>query len=274
MKRFAETYGPWGLVTGASAGIGQAMARELAARGLNIVAVARRERLLEDLAKELKRDYGVEVRAVPIDLAEPDAVSRIEAATRDLDIGLVIPNAGVEVHGEFMAGDLQRNNRMQQLNMAVPMQMAHVFGPKLAPRGRGGLLLVSSLFGYQGVPYVAHYAATKAFVLSLGEALNVELGRHGVDVTVLSPGLTDTTMPANMAIDFSKMPITLSTPEQVARVGIKALGRKATVIPGWLNKFYAWENRLLPRSAPVKLFGFLIRRAYKSAAAAANGARA
>ncbi len=129
----------------------------------------------------------------------------------------------------------------------------------MAARGRGGILFISSLFGYQGIPHVASYAATKAYILSLGEALHVELKPRGVDVTVLSPGLTDTDMPIN----FSRMPIYAQHPGQVAKTGLNALGRKATVVSGLLNKFYAWENRFLPRSFPVSLFGFLIRRAYK-----------
>ena len=124
-------------------------------------------------------------------------------------------------------------------------------------------MFVSSLFAYQGVPYVAHYAATKAYLLSLGEALHVELKPHGVDVLVLSPGLTDTEMTANMPLDFSKLPLIPQQPQQVAAVGLQALGKKATVVSGLLNKVMAWENRLLPRATPVSLLGFLIKRALK-----------
>lgn len=125
------------------------------------------------------------------------------------------------------------------------------------------MIFVSSLFAYQGVPYVAHYAATKAYLLSLGEALHVELKPCGVDVLVLSPGLTTTEMTANMPVDFSKLPMVPQMPEQVARVGLRALGRKATVVSGIMNKMMAWENRLLPRATPVSLLGFLLGRAIK-----------
>lgn len=123
------------------------------------------------------------------------------------------------------------------------------------------MTFVSSLFGYQGVPIVANYAASKAYILSLGEALNVEMKPYGVDVLVLSPGLTDTDMPAQMPVNFDKMPITKSSPKAVVRIALRALGKKATVVPGFINKFYAWENRLIPRSWPVKLFGFLVKNA-------------
>lgn len=263
MTQFKKKYGPWALVTGANAGIGKAMAHNLAARGINIVGVARRQDLLEELEKELVVEYGIEVRTIQADLTEPGSINMIEQETSDLEIGLVIPNAGFEMSGDFIDSPLQRNEKMLQLNVIAPMQMARIFGAKMTMRGHGGILFTSSLFGYQGIPYVANYAASKAYILTLGEALNVELKPHGVDVTVLSPGLTDTDMPANMPINFSRIPMLIQSPKQVAHIGIKALGRKTTVVPGLLNKFYAWENRFIPRTWPVNLFGFLIRHAYK-----------
>jgi len=263
MADFILKYGPWAIVTGANAGIGKAIATELAARGLNIVAVARRQSLLDTLQQELTSDHGVEVRTISTDLTDPESISKLELVTSDLEIGLVVPNAGVELSGTFIHSSLEANEHMLQLNVTAPMQMAKVFGAKMASRGRGGILFISSLFGYQGIPHVASYAASKAYILSLGEALHVEMKAHGVDVTVLSPGLTDTDMPASMPINFSKIPVFSQTPAQVARTGIKALGRKATVVSGMLNKFYAWENRLLPRYLPVALFGFLIKRAFR-----------
>jgi short-subunit dehydrogenase len=263
MADFREKYGPWAIVTGASAGIGRAMATELAARGLNIIAIARRQTLLDTLQQELSENYGVEVRTIRTDLTDPESISKIELLTSDLEIGLVVPNAGMELSGAFIYTSLEDNENMLKLNITAPMQMAKVFGAKMAARGHGGMLFISSLFGYQGIPHVASYAATKAYILSLGEALHVEMKTSGVDVTVLSPGLTSTDMPANMPLDFAKIPVFSQSPEQVARTGIKALGRKATVVSGLLNKFYAWENRLLPRHFPVALFGFLIGRAFK-----------
>lgn len=272
---FIKKYGPWALITGANAGIGKALARAVAAKGLNIVAVARRQPLLDELANELKTDFGIEVRTIAKDLTEPGAVADLDKETRDLEIGLVIPNAGIEVSGSFFETDYQRDQQMLTLNVVVPEQMARVFGSKLVARGHGGILLLSSLFGYQGVPLVAHYSATKAYILSLGEALNVELKPQGIDVTVLSPGLTDTDMPAAMPVDFSKMPIIKMTPENVARVGIGALGHQASIVPGLLNKIFVFENRFIPRSWPVKLFGFLLKRSWrKEPSAAAQVSRA
>ena len=168
MADFIEKYGSWAIVTGANAGIGKAIATELAARGINIVGVARRQSLLDELQQELSRDYGVEVRTIKADLTEPASISKIELATSDLDVGLVVPNAGVELNGTFIHSSLEANEKMLQLNVTAPMQMAKIFGAKMARRGRGGILFISSLFGYQGTPHVANYAATKAYILSLG----------------------------------------------------------------------------------------------------------
>lgn len=237
------------------------MATQLAAKGLNVVIVARRQNLLDDLRTELISKYNVEVLALQVDLYEQNAVKQIEEVTRELDIGLVIPNAGAEIVGELVDIDVNKNSALVQLNTIVPMQIANIFGPRLKNRERSGILFVSSLFSYQGVPYVANYAATKAYILSLGEALHVELGRYGVDVSVLSPGLTTTEMTENMPINFKKIPMLSMKPERAVRVGLSALGKKATVVPGLSNKFYAWQNRLIPRTWPVSLFGLLIRRA-------------
>jgi short-subunit dehydrogenase len=241
------------------------MSEQIAQQGMNIVAVARNQGNLDALKKSLETRYGIKVRTISADLSQPEANYEVNKQTADLDIGLLIPNAGIENNGAFIENSIEDEQRMLTLNTTSPMLLTHLFGQRFKQRAntkqRSGILLTSSLFGYQGVPFVSNYSASKAYILSLGEALNVELKPLGIDVSVLSPGLTDTAMPGNMAIDFNKMPITLHKPEVVARVGLNALGKKATVVPGFINKFYAWENRLIPRSWPVTLFGFLIQRA-------------
>ena len=132
----------------------------------------------------------------------------------------------------------------------------------MAERGRGGILLTSGVLAYQGIPYMANYAATKAYILILGEALHTEFRPRGVDVTVLSPGLTDTDMLAKLPIDFSMLPMWPLSPIKVAKIGLDALGQKSTVVAGFLSKFYAWQNRLVPRALPVAIFGFLMKRAF------------
>ena len=261
MKNFKQKYGPWALVTGASSGIGKSISEQLAQRGLDLVVVARNQSNLETLKNDLETKYGIQVETIAEDLSKPEASSVIAEKTAGIDIGLLIANAGIENNGPFIDNDTNDESRLLALNVISPMQLSQVFARRFSERGQGGILLTSSLFGYQGVPYVANYSASKAYILSLGEALNVELKPLGIDVTVLSPGLTKTPMIDNMPIDFNKIPITSHTPNQVARIGLDALGKKATVVPGLMNKIYAWENRLIPRSWPVKLFGFLIKRA-------------
>jgi short-subunit dehydrogenase len=273
MKNLKQKYGSWALITGASSGIGRAMSEQIAQQGMNIVAVARNQGNLNALKDSLEARYAIKVRTISADLSQPEANYEVNKQTADLDIGLLIPNAGIENNGAFIENSIEDEQRMLTLNTMSPMILTHLFGQRFKQRSvkqssnrtdknlRSGILLTSSLFGYQGVPFVSNYSASKAYILSLGEALNIELKPLGIDVSVLSPGLTDTAMPGNMAIDFNKMPITLHKPELVARVGLNALGKKATVVPGFINKFYAWENRLIPRSWPVTLFGFLIKRA-------------
>mgnify|MGYP000080978583 CR=1 FL=1 len=265
MKNFKQQYGPWALITGASSGIGREMSEQLAQQGMNIVAVARNQENLDSLKDSLETRFAIKVRTISADLSQPEASYAINKQTADLDIGLLIPNAGIENNGAFIDNPIEAEQKMLALNTVSPMLLSHLYGQRFKQRfannKRSGILLTSSLFGYQGVPFVSNYSATKAYILSLGEALNVELKPFGIDVTVLSPGLTDTAMPQNMEIDFTKMPITLHKPEVVARIGLNALGKKATIVPGYINKFYAWENRLIPRSWPVKLFGLLIKRA-------------
>ena len=261
MKNFKQKYGPWALVTGASSGIGKSISKQLAQQGLNLVAVARNQANLETLKNDLEAKYAIQVETIAEDLSKPEASSVIAEKTSGIDIGLLIANAGIENNGPFIDNDANDESRLLALNVISPMQLSQVFARRFSERGQGGILLTSSLFGYQGVPYVANYSASKAYILSLGEALNVELQPLGIDVTVLSPGLTKTPMIDNMSVDFNKIPITSHTPDQVARIGLNALGKKATVVPGLINKIYAWENRFIPRSWPVKLFGFLIKRA-------------
>jgi hypothetical protein len=175
MKRLLdpETFGPWAVVTGASSGIGKEFARQLAANGLHVVLVARRLPLLEDLGHQLATTYGVQYRAIGVDLSEPDFLATLEAATRDPDVGLLISNAGAFLPGAFLQLDRSRLQQMVYLNVLAHLDVSHHFGQRLAARGRGGLLLVASTAGLQGVPFSAEYAAAKGFVLNLGEALSI-----------------------------------------------------------------------------------------------------
>lgn len=261
MKNTVLKYGKWALVTGGSTGIGLAFAHELAAAGHNLVLVARGKDALEASAKALVQQHRIEVETIAFDLTAPSALVDLYHQTKDKRPGLVVLNAGMESTGHFTKIPADAHRALIDLNIQAPAELARLYGADMVARGRGGIVFLSSVFGYQGVPLVANYAASKAYILALGEALHIEMKPHGVDVLVLAPGLTDTDMPAKMPVDFSKMPITKHRPVKVAGVGLKALGRKASVVPGLLNNIFVFENRLMPRLWPTRLFGFLLRNA-------------
>ncbi len=256
-----KNYGPWAVITGASSGIGKAISASLASQGMNIVAVARSQQNLQKLKINLETEHSVQVRIIPLDLSKTESSADLDKQTSDLDVGLLVANAGLESDGPFTESDATEELNLVSLNITSPLLLSRLFSKRFKQRGSGGILLTASLFGYQGIPYFANYAASKAYVITLGEALNVELKPFNIDVTVVSPGLTETAMIPGIGVDFGKIPIPQHKPEFVAQAALNALGKKATVVPGLVNKMYAWENRLIPRSWPVKLFGFFIKRA-------------
>lgn len=205
MDEFKERYGPAALVTGASSGIGLAFAEELAARGLDLVLAARRVDRLESLKARLEAEQGVSVRVLRCDLADRAAAGRLVAECNQIDIGLVVSNAGFGAKGWFERIDAATMSEMLDVNCHAQMQIAHGFLPRLKARGRGGLLLVSSVEGLMGGPFSAVYAATKALVIALGEGLWGELQGTGVDVLTLTPGATESEAAAKQGFDPARM---------------------------------------------------------------------
>ena len=227
--------------------------------------------MLDQVAKELQNKFGVEVKTISADLSDAASIEALKAETQPYEIGLFIPNAGLENHGDFVHSDLDRENRVVQLNVMAPMQLAHHFGRKMADRGRGGIIFVSSTLGYNGVPYFSNYAATKAYLLAFGEGLAYELKSFGVDVTVLSPGGTDTPMADNIGFDMKSMPFPMMTPEDTAVAGLKALGKKSSVIPGFQNNVMTFmSSRLMPRGTTASMFGGMLKKALDAAQAQAQ----
>lgn len=254
-----ERFGPWALVTGASSGIGREFARQLAAGGLNVVLVARRVALLEALGDELVEAHGISCRAVGLDLAEEDFIKPLAEATRDLDIGLVISDAGAGGPEDFLRAEHHRMRRVLRLNAVAHLDLTHHFGQRLAQRGRGGILLVSTMGARQAVPYTANLAAAKAYVLNLGQALRVEFRKVGVHVTVLLPGATDTAAINEFGFDRVGSPMKLMPPERVAAEGLAALNaNRATHIAGRTNRIVA---AVTPRSVVSRMFGNMMRQA-------------
>jgi len=226
-------FGPWAVVTGASAGIGAEFARKLAAYGLNLVLVARRRAALEALGRELTEKHGIQHRIVEADLSRPDATSTIEEETRDLAVGLLVSNAGTGFPGEFLRASREELHEIVRLNALTTLDLAHAFCQRFVARSGGGLLLVGALGGSEGIPLMANAGATKAFVHSLGHALHVELARLGITVTVLIPGPTDT--PVLKTFGIEKLPMKPMSVEQCVDEALDALvSGRPSVVPGRL----------------------------------------
>jgi len=214
---FKERYGPVAVVTGASSGTGKAFADELAARGLDLVLVARRLDRLEGIARDLSAAHGSQVVNIQADLARVDAAEKIAAETATLDVGLVVSNAGFSMKGDHADNDPHAMTDMLMVNCHAPLQLTRVFIPRLRARGRGGIILTSSVEGLMGCPYSGAYSASKALVRALGEALWAELREDGVDVLTLCPGATESEGLARSGYDPAKMPNVMKAADVVAR---------------------------------------------------------
>ena len=253
------------LITGASSGIGEAFARKLAARGRNVLLVARSEDKLIALCNELGRLTSIRAQYIALDLQQPDAPLQLfeETKKRELEVEMLINNAGFGSMGEFAKLDLNRELEMIQLNVRSLVELAHRFLEPMRERKRGTIINVASTAGFQPVPYMATYAATKAFVMSFSEALWDENRAHGVHVMALCPGVTETNFFEASGIDRPPMR-TVQTPEEVVETALRALNRKKSlVISGWANWFVVEAERFVPRSAVVKVAGNALRSRFE-----------
>ncbi len=250
---FVSRYGPWAIVAGASEGLGAAFAAALAARGCNLILLARRAELLAKVKARVEsvETGSIEVRALACDLARPDLASALEAMTRDLDVGLAVYNAAYAPIGDLLERSTEDLLRVVDVNVRGPLVFARSLAPAMVARGRGGIVLMSSLAGFQGSPRIATYAASKAFNTVLGEGLWGELAPHGVEVLVSCAGAIRTPGYKNSA--RGDAPGTLD-PSVVAERTLDALGRGATVVPGAINRFARFLlGRVLSRRAAVAL---------------------
>jgi len=256
-RKLAERYGPWAVVTGASDGIGRDFARRLAEAGVQLVLVARRPEVLDALATELAKMHGVSTRVLPLDLARPESAPALASATADLDVGLLVAAAGFGTSGPFLDSDLAHELEMLQVNCASVTALCHHFGRRFAQRRRGGIVLMSSLLAFQGVPGSADYAATKAYVQTLAEALHVELAPLGVDVVACAPGPVKSGFEARSGMRYTTGAIPASA---VGAATLAALGRRTTVRPGFLSKALELAlAALLTRWARVRMMGRVMR---------------
>jgi short-subunit dehydrogenase len=249
--RDLRRYGPWTVVAGASEGIGAAFAIALAAGGLNVVLVARRSEPLEALASRLRADHGVDVRTVTADLGTVDGVDALVDAAGGVDVGLLVVNAAFAPVGRFLDRDEADLVRAVELNALTLVRLGRRFLPAMVERGRGGLIVMSSLAGQQGSPGIATYAATKAFGAVLAEGLWAELRGTGVDVVtcvagaVLTPGLAQAKQ--------RRAPGTVG-PNVVAAAALDALGHGPRTVPGRLMRVSSvLTSRLMPKRAAIAL---------------------
>jgi uncharacterized protein len=232
-----QQFGPWALITGASSGIGREFALKIAASGINVVLVARRQDVLDALGAELSRQFLVKHRVVVADLSQEGVIAGLIEATRDLDVGLVISNAGSANPGRFTDKDDAELAMTLRLSALAHGEIALHFGRKLTKRGSGGILFVSAMGADTGAPFMAHDGGAKAYVQSLGLALHEEFKPSGVYVTVLSPGPTDTPALARFGMDPKTMPVKPMKVPQVVAEGLNALARnRPMIVPGRMNR--------------------------------------
>lgn len=249
---FVSKYGPWAVVVGASEGLGAAFAAALAERGLNLLLIARRAADLEAVAASLRAAAKIEVRAEVFDVARTDLPAAVAATTAGLDVGLVVYNAAFAPIGAFGERTLDELLRVVDVNVRGPLVFARTFAPKMAARGRGGIVLMSSLAGDVGGPRIATYAASKAFNTILAQGLWREFRTQGVDVLACSAGAIRT--PGYAAAKTRDAPGTLDA-HVVATQALDALGRGPAVVPGAVNKVARFVlGRLLPRRTAINIF--------------------
>lgn len=248
-KRLKQKYGPWAIITGASSGIGLELAERLAESGLNLVINARHLNKLKEVEKKLKVNYGIEVIIIDGDVSETACIENIIRSTKDLNTGLLVVSAGYGTSGLFIDSSLHAEINMLRVNAEALLSITHYYSQRFAQQKRGGIILMSSMVAFQGVPYSANYAATKAYVQSLAEALAVELKPYGIDVLAAAPGPVGSGFGQRSNM---KMSATLK-PSQVGVPILKALGKKTTVLPGLLTKILVYSLRTVPRWGKVRI---------------------
>ncbi|NUO01648.1 MAG: SDR family NAD(P)-dependent oxidoreductase [Saprospiraceae bacterium] len=254
-QRLSADYGAWAVVTGATSGIGLELAERLAEAGLDLVLNARRKEALAQLSVRLQSKYGIKTLVVAADLSESTGVAQLIEATRDLDVGLLVASAGFGTSGYFIKSDLPAEINMLRVNCEAVLHLVHHFSQVFKKRNRSGIILMSSIVAFQGVPYSAHYSATKAYIQSLAEALAYELKAYNIDVLAPSPGPVEGgfAQRANMNMSAAMKPSDIGVPI------LNALGRQSSVVPGALSKLLVYSLRTVPRWAKVRIMTLVMR---------------
>jgi hypothetical protein len=257
-ENFKKKYGPWALIAGASQGIGEAFAREIAKTGINVIILARRKHLLDKISEEIEDTHKVKAIPIQADLTNPDLLSLLENKIIDKEISLLVYNAALSPMGPFLETSMETHEKTIQLNCLGPMKLTHHFGQNMKERGKGGIILMSSMAGWQGSPFLAHYSATKAYNRVLAEALWEELGDHDVNVMACVAGATSTPNYLDSHPQETKgFSPPVMEPSEVAQKALEALPKnKPFMIPGLGNKVGSYFLRkLFSRKRAIKLMG-------------------
>lgn len=257
-------YGPWAVVTGASSGIGDQFARQLASSGLSIALVALpSDRNLRTIAAQLRKKYGVQTRTIPADISLPAGIDTVISKTAGLDVGLLVNNAGVEAHGSFFRHSRDVYQNLVAVNVAAVTALTHALGRRIANRSQGGAIVFVSSMASRGCPWLASYGASKAFVTAFALAIREELREKEVDVLVVEPGMVSPTgiIDEDRAKDVKeKTGATSLHPRVCVSQALEALVLgKARVTPGWRNTIMFWIMHLLPTEYFFRLAGDSMR---------------
>jgi uncharacterized protein len=267
MASFSDKYGEWALVTGAALGLGAEFARQLVQRGLKVILVDKQAGPLAEMTRTLAAENSGQVRACPFDLAAPDGWAPLWQAIADLEVGLVVNNAGISAIGHFLDVPLETHLRLLDVNTRAALVLAYHLGGLMRARRRGGLIFVSSMSGLIGTTYVSEYSATKAHNLALGEALWAELRPYGVDVLTAIVGATDTPgwRAENPRPEAKTWPPVM-LPGDTVRETLAALGRAPSLVPGAQNRLASFiTSRLLPRRSAISTLDAAMRQRYEAA---------
>jgi short-subunit dehydrogenase len=260
-----EKYGSLALVAGASEGLGAAFAHYLAAAGMDLILIARRKEILDQFATSLSQQYPVQIECLYIDLADPLAAQQIKAQLPEREVNLVVYNAALSYIGPFEKNSLEHQQQLAQANMVTPMNLAHIFGASMLEKGKGALILMASLAGFQGSGFLAAYAASKAFNRVLAESLWYEWKNRGVDVIACCAGATATpnfiqTKPEKASLFAPRV----QSPEVVVEECFLQLGKSPSFVTGRGNKFASFiMQRLMPRKVAINIMGDTTRKMYR-----------
>lgn len=263
-KTFKSAYGEWAIITGSTSGIGKAIAMEVAKKGVHVVLVARRQFLLDEVAKDIKDKHRVSTKTIQADLTEENGISRVMKETEGLNIGMLVLAAGMENNGSFVKNDLEAEMKVIELNVVSTLKLTHHFAQRMVKQQRGGILFVSSLTAHMPSPFFSNYASTKSYILNLGSSLYAELKPKGIDVSILSPGITNTPMSEKTEIDWASARVQTMEAHEVAEEAIKHFGKKLSIIPGKGNRMVAFmAKKVIPSPqlafANQKMMSKLIR---------------